>query len=57
MITLEEVNKEIEKLEKGKMTCSSCQLLASLYIIKDHLWKPPIPERMEMIQTPLPASV
>ena len=37
MMTIKQIEDEIHKLENGKMTYGSCQALASLYIIKDHM--------------------
>lgn len=36
MIDINEINKEIKKLEEYPLTYSLCEKLASLYIIKDH---------------------
>lgn len=39
MINIDEINKEIKKLEECPLTYSLCEKLASLYIIKDHYEK------------------
>lgn len=36
-MTIKQLEEEINKLENGKMTYGTCQALASLYIIKDHM--------------------
>lgn len=37
MIDLEDINHTIEKLEQGRTNTQNCALLASLYIVRDHL--------------------
>lgn len=37
MIDLEEIDATIEELENGRITLQTCNDLANLYIIKDHL--------------------
>lgn len=36
MLSLEEIQEEIEKLENGQTTYSNCERLATLYIVRDH---------------------
>lgn len=37
MINLNEIEREIKNLEKGKTDYNTCQKLAILYVVKDHL--------------------
>lgn len=37
MLNMEEINKEISRLENAKCSYSVCEKLAALYIVRDHL--------------------
>lgn len=41
MLSIDEINKEIKNLEEsGNTSYSTCQKLAILYIVRDHINKP-----------------
>lgn len=46
-MNLAEINREIYALETGPTTCSACEKLASLYVVRDHLDLQPMQERVE----------
>ena len=39
MLDIEEINKEIEKLENRETSYSVCEKLAVLYTVRDHMMK------------------
>ena len=50
MITLDEINSEIEKLEAQKQTYQTISVLADLYIVRDALSRNVLPEDNEFRQ-------
>lgn len=46
-MNLAEINREIYALETGPTTCSACEKLASLYVVRDHLDLQPMQEKSE----------